>query len=368
MFTQVVRSVRSISELVKKLKIVSFTIQKASLLNGLVLVATCGIGTALSSPAQAASLDGFGCVNDPNCQAYVGYGQVEGFASAYDTTTGGQFRNFKLPVDETNNPYGIQRYSITSQPLKINIGTHALGLSKTVIQGGDGDIEYSIFSEQTAMTSVVGTSSLGQLRGVAEATAGTTGSELFGGLLTSARSMSIGSLYWGDTLTVASSTLSEGTIVPLRVALSFDRSITCNTSYSGCEAFAAAGLGLNGAPGGLLAIYDSTYAPSATSYKESTINVAVGQPFQVQGLLNLDVRAGAYYANPSVVARIEAGHTANFYITPLSSDVTYTTASGKTYFYSGNATAVPEPSLVPGVIIVGLGLGLWRKLKAEAKS
>jgi hypothetical protein len=51
--------------------------------------------------------------------------------------------------------------------------------------------------------------------------------------------------------------------------------------------------------------------------------------------------------------------------TPLLSDVSYTSASGQTYFYSGNATPVPTPALLPGLI--GLGLGLWRKRKAEAK-
>jgi hypothetical protein len=85
MLTQAVRSVRSISESVRT---VSFTIQKASLLNGLVLVATCGIGAASSSPAQAASFNGFGCSDNPSCQTYYEFFNVSaraGIGSSSDT-------------------------------------------------------------------------------------------------------------------------------------------------------------------------------------------------------------------------------------------------------------------------------------------
>lgn len=68
MLTQAVRSVRSISESVKT---VSSATQKTTLLNGLALVGTCGIGAILSSPAQAASFSGFGCSDNPSCQSVL---------------------------------------------------------------------------------------------------------------------------------------------------------------------------------------------------------------------------------------------------------------------------------------------------------
>jgi hypothetical protein len=115
-------------------------------------------------------------------------------------------------------------------------------------------------------------------------------------------------------------------------------------------------------------IGDYNSHPSNITEVMRTVYLPVGELTTIVGALHVGAGAIAVAVLPEQPADIslavaDASHTANYYLTPLLDGVGYTSASGRTYFYSGDATPVPTPALLPGLI--GLGLGIWRKRKAE---
>ncbi len=119
-----------------------------------------------------------------------------------------------------------------------------------------------------------------------------------------------------------------------------------------------------------LTIFDSNFYPSDVTEVMSTVYLPIGTSTSIQGRLTVGATASASVFTPEQplaidFATVDAFHTANYYLTPLLAGVSYTSASGRTYFYSGDTTPVPTPALLPGLI--GLGLGVWRKRKTEAE-
>lgn len=328
-----------------------------------VLISAIVVSAASFPSVASAAGAGFGCVDNTSCQAYVGYGQVNEYAQAADQNNGNNISLFTLPVDSS----GLEKFSPSNQPLQTSTGAVAHGLASDKING------IPIYSVQEASTSIVGTSSLGQLKGVANAVATTTGTSNFS-FLTVSNSTTFANLVWGDIITLTSDTLPKGTIVPLNFQLNFDRNLICNDSPQ-CSAYTEASLGFTPELGdystlsnSIVSIRDSIDSPSTITSKSATFSGAIGQPYTLQGSLLFDVRAHAYYEHPSVGASIEAGHTANFYITPLSPDVSYTSASGQTYFYPNSATSVPEPFTIIGTLVGGTAAVRMRKKLKESVS
>jgi len=129
------------------------------------------------------------------------------------------------------------------------------------------------------------------------------------------------------------------------------------------QAFVSAGF-LN------VSIFDSNFSRSNVTSVKDLIFLPVGEITPITAFLEVwtHSQAAAYYPDKLIdidFSYADASHTANYFLTPLTEDVSYTSASGRTYFYSGDATSVPTPALLPGLI--GLGLNFWRKRRSEAQ-
>jgi hypothetical protein len=177
------------------------------------------------------------------------------------------------------------------------------------------------------------------------------------------------SLGWGDTITVTSSNHALGEYVPFEVRLFLDRFVTASGRFGGnSQAFVSGELFGSYIPN--LAISDSNFYPSSVTELTTIAYLPVGELSTIEGRLQVFASAMAVAAWPDKPLDLDysianASHTANYYLTPLVEGISYTSASGRTYFYPGDATPVPTPALLPGLI--GLGLNLWRKRRNEAQ-
>jgi hypothetical protein len=351
MFAQAVRSVNSISE---SIKTVSFATHKVSLLKGLVLVATCGMGTALSSPAQAASFAGFGCSDNPSCQQYFEVQNAYiGESFPLVLAPGPQYSWSLLPT-RTSSPILYDAGSSSDPGIPLG-PRHAIDSSYSLLNASG--------STSASLNTVL---ELGRLKGVAKATAEASAGEGSMGMVANA---GVGTdIGWGDTITVTSDAHSLGESVPFELRLNLDRSLRASGKYGGnSQAYVRAALLVYYSGS---SIFDSNFYPSNVTTMTQTVYLPVGESIPIEGSLSLGVSAEAFASFPNHpseldISNADAFHTANYYLTPLLSDVSYTSASGKTYFYSDNATPVPipEPTVLPGLLI-GLGLGLWRRMRS----
>ena len=367
MLTQAVRSIRSIS---KSVKTIPFATQKTALLNSLALVVSCGIGAAFSNPAQAASFTGFGCNNNPGCQSYLsiqGGGASSSAGLWMHGNASGPSKNFEAPYSR-----------VTATPLvALGVGPANRLFTETIVTDTlrDGNGEPFISYGGTAIAELFGVTTLGTLKASARAKSSANvftpkDPNYHSGIGSTANASASTQLGWGDTIAVTSSAHSAGEYVPFELSLYLDRLVSASgKNYGNSQAFVSAGLNVSN--GGSLGIFDSNFYPSDTIWKKLTINLPVGELTSIEGYLEVFSTSFALAYLPdrvldSDISIADASHTANYFLTPLVDGVSYTSASGKTYLYSGDATPVPTPALLPGLI--GLGLGMWRKRKAEAES
>jgi hypothetical protein len=344
--------------------IASSVTSKVGSLSNLTLVLTCGIGATLSIPAQAASFTGFGCFDNPSCGSYVESVNA-GVGVSFGNGFGGGVSNIQnephsrssalgfplstllsnLPYSETFNDYYLDEFGQWQERPRWTSGGHGTAILSSKV---------SLGSLKASVSATVGTfvtprtENAGAAIGQASASAG---------------------LAWGDTITATSNTHLPGELVPFELRLYLDRTIRTSignfsnhSAYTPTAHVSASLLGLY--------IFDSTSFPSSDSAVTQTLYLPVGELFPIEGRLSLMAATGAYASLPEYpsdysMASVDAFHTANYYLTPLVEGVSYTSASGKTYFYPGDATSVPTPALLPGLI--GLGLNLWRKRMNEAQ-
>jgi hypothetical protein len=348
--------------------IASSVTSKVSSLNSLALVLTCGAATTLSIPAQAASFEGFGCSDNLSCGSYVEFGggvQVgtgHGFGGGVsDEQSVSLIRSSalgfvpstlisNLPYSETFTDFYLDQFGQWVERPRWTMGGHGTAVLQSNVN-------------------------LGQLKASASATVSTfvtPRTENAGAAIGQASALA--GMGWGDTITVTSSTYLPGELVPFELRLYLDRTVRAiSGNFSGDHVYAptahvyASLLDLH--------IFDSTSSPSASSAVTRILYLPVGELFPIEGRLSLMAATGAYASLPEYptdysmaiysMAIADAFHTANYYLTPLVNGVSYTSASGKTYFYPGDATLVPTPALLPGLI--GLGLNLWRKRRNEVR-
>jgi hypothetical protein len=164
-------------------------------------------------------------------------------------------------------------------------------------------------------------------------------------------------LGWGDVVTVTSETHALGEAVPFELMLYLDRTIqTIEGINPSAYVYSDLVLGTHS-----LSIADSNSNPSNVIWQRATLYLPVGESIAITGQLSIatGVLARALLPDRVVdtgISSADASHTANYYLTPLVEGVSYTSASGRTYIYPSDATPVPTPALLPG--LVGLGLNL----------
>ncbi|NJL57966.1 hypothetical protein HC928_24710 [bacterium] len=161
-------------------------------------------------------------------------------------------------------------------------------------------------------------------------------------------------LGWGDIITITSNLYFQNALVPFERRLVLDRIL--NAGGTDCSAYVYADMYL-----GSLSIFDSTNDLSNILWKSEVVYLPVGEQIPISGRLSVGTTARSYanifpyaYPSDSDFATADASHTANYYLIPLIDSVSYTSASGRTYFYSSSATPVLTPALLPDLI--GLGL------------
>jgi hypothetical protein len=152
---------------------------------------------------------------------------------------------------------------------------------------------------------------------------------------------------WGDTFTVVSDTLPDGTPVDLQATLTFHRTlmgshpdVLVQTSASLTGPFS-------------LSISDTLASPNPTQSVTTTMTAYVGSPFFVQGQLYFQINGVADSSHSGVSGSVDVANTASFTLVSLNPAASYTTASGASY--------VPEPSSLCLVGLSVLVLGCRRR-------
>ncbi|WP_181256702.1 PEP-CTERM sorting domain-containing protein [Merismopedia glauca] len=310
----------------------------------------------VSQPAQAASFSGFGCIDNPDCQYYV-----ERINAVVDAETVSEVNFIVLLGGRySSTPLGFDGSSSISATADINLLDDV---------NRDGILE-TYKESALAFASVTTGLQLGQLRAKAFASVQSNTTYPLG-YPSLSRAGTQNNLSWGDYITVTSSTLASGTLVPFELRLDLDRTVSASGLFEGnTQAFVGASLRI-GDPGysglGGVSIFDTNYYPSNVFSKTTTVYLPVGITTAIEG--NLEVLAAAQTGlgvSTSDTSIADASNTANYYLTPLLADVSYTSASGRSYFYS--PTAVPEPTTILGTLAFGsLGAGSWLKRRQKGK-
>jgi hypothetical protein len=182
-----------------------------------------------------------------------------------------------------------------------------------------------------------------------------------------------GTALFTDTLTLQSTSLPVGTLVPIAFSLHLSDNLSPDFTMSGvqlgcsmAQSFFSATV-LTGADAGAvigtLDATDATCVGAVPGTRSGTFFAEIGDEVRV----NVSLMAVAQARAGAMDISVDASHTLQFFADPLL-DFTYTTASGNTFFTPPSVpAAVPEPATLPLLAtgIVGAAM-FWRRRMAVA--
>jgi len=331
--------------------------RKSNLISSLALAAISAAIALVPKSAQASTFSGFGCIDNPNCQSYL---EVYG---------GGYGISFNNQIDFQNFPIVRSTYPILWDP-SIPDGPRG-GLSKpfsNIFKDSNGNSIGRI--DGFASSEIETVLRYGQLKALALASAVSehSGEEQLSPIFMDSRAWASTRIGWGDTIQVKASNKQQGDLVPFEVRLDLDRNLTASGRYGGnTQAFVQAGF-VN------LGIFDSNYYPSNVVSLKDVIYLPVGEITPITAFLEVFTNSQAVATSSKTLdidySVANALHTANYYLTPLDSDVSYITGSGQTYFYKEDGTPLPDPQKVPepSFILGFIGLGAMARLGRNKKT
>ena len=219
---------------------------------------------------------------------------------------------------------------------------------------GAGLISGATNSDSLAAITLAGTNAFGFGTTTVVANHGTLGAsaEVVG------RGLIASGIQFQDTLTIVSNTLAVGTPIDLRVSFTLDYELSAGCAGAVSEASIDAVLVLGG---NVLQYQDHACAGVGIDNTSGVMQFFVGDEITLNPQLIIIAAAGN--CCESGHARANALHTMSFFVDPLSSDFTYTSATGSIYL---TPAAVSEPTtlLLFSASLVGVAAIRRRKWKA----
>lgn len=299
------------------------------------------IGWTTAARVEAANV-GFGCDNNPSCSSYVGLRAFR--LSSYSRHT----PSFEVLSHNYNlDPYLRDGRLILSESLEAvqaGINYNSSSSASLSARGGPGSLGFSATSEAGGNVS-------------ARPNSVESGSDAYV------------SLEWGDTIEILSNTIAPGSYAQFQLALDFSRSLGSTGFTPQNQAYASASLQVSGV--GAINIFDSANDPNPESNVSREISLQVGEQYVIGGGLSGGTisSASAWINQPSNgnYSFVRALNTANYFLTPMTDEANYSTASGN-YYGRSSTTAVPTPALLPGLIGMGAAAIRKRKQKAQAEA
>lgn len=364
----IVKAIQSRSFISNSLSTISSETYKNRLAQGLSLIMTYGISATLPSPAYGASFTGFGCSDNFACQSYLEFSNV----SAIVGTSIGSSESWSLPSQRVSSPILFNSQVPAGPQQSLSVSSSQTFKNPNFI---NGVVVNTIIGEVSAgasasLDTILG---LGQLKASAIASTNASATAFIDnfGVSGIAQGSAQAHLGWGDTITVTSNSYLPGKLIPFEVRLALDRIVSASGDYGGnSQSIVSAGLSGTYIPA--LNILDSNFNRSNVTEVTTIAYIPVGELFTIKGDLRVSASATAAASSPNQpididISIADAFNTANYYLTPLVDDVGYTSGSGRTYLYSSNSTAVPEPFTIIGTFIgITAAFRLRKKLKASA--
>jgi hypothetical protein len=229
--------------------------------------------------------------------------------------------------------FGIPNpYNATSDTGEVQL----TAVSSQDLGGSVSGTFYSAFGSSSAFAEV------GSLHASANFAASSSSSGPFVG------SNGFGQAWWGDTLTITSSTLAPGTPVMFEATINFHRVI----SGTGLGVVTAL---VNGPFG--LAISDSRATPNPVQSVSTVVNTTVGSQISIFSTLSVGA-SGSVAPGQSSSGSIDAFNTSTFMFTPITEGASYSTASGVLF--------VPEPSTY-ALTAIGFAALLFARRRKSSK-
>jgi hypothetical protein len=226
--------------------------------------------------------------------------------------------------------------------------TGLIPINSIVVSPINASLSVSVGGDSaTASAETSGTVTYGQITGfvtgsASEANPGPAGID---STSTSGQGTFIGQ--WQDTLTITSSSLQAGTPVTLDFTLLTNASLSCTGPSGTVEATATFEANLS-----VEQLSDNTCNTPFQQSQQMTFLTAVGDTVSVSGQLNLF--ASGEGANGVTSTGTADPPQSSFFIDSLTAGVSYSSASGQTYFTP--ASTVPEPAsfLWLGIVLTGI--------------
>ncbi|MBD0302414.1 MAG: hypothetical protein ICV85_09615 [Tolypothrix sp. T3-bin4] len=331
--------------------------RKLNLISRLALATISAAIALVPKSAQASTFSGFGCIDKSNCQSYLGV-----YGGGYGISLNNQidFQNF--PIVRSTSPI-LWDSSIPDGPRG--------GISKpysNIFEDSNGKTFGRLDGFASARIETV--LRYGQLKALALASAESehSGEEQIAHYFMDSRAWAGTRIEWGDTIQVKASNKQQGELVPFEVRLDLDRNLTASGRDGGnTQAFVTAGF-VN------LGIFDSNYYPSNVVSLKDVIYLPVGEITPITAFLEVGTSSRATATSSKTLdidySMADASHTADYYLTPLDSDVSYITGSGQTYVYKQDVTPLPDSQKVPepSFILGFIGLGAMARLGRSKKT